>query len=211
MSWLFDRISGARRSAPSEAPLAHPPPREVHGSLALAALWQELPPGGRLEVLDLGPPLGANVEFWGEAGARLHVGDLYGSLFAERDGSENESLAEILDLAEEERFDLVLAWDLFNYLSREEIASLADFLRRVCRPGALVFALVAIGKTIPAEPYVFRFAGPESLDYERRGDGEIAAPRWAPAEVAQAMPGFAVRRTFLLRHGVEEYLFARQG
>ncbi len=106
-------------------------------------------------------------------------------------------------------YDIVFAWDLYNYLSRKELRYLASELRRLCRPGALVFALIWIHKTIPAQPIRFRIQSPEQLLYERRTTVERPGPRFAPAELNQAMGGFQVDRSFLLRHGIQEYLFIR--
>jgi hypothetical protein len=105
---------------------------------------------------------------------------------------------------------VVLAWDLFNYLQRKELARLGTLLRRHCRPGALVFTLMSIQKQIPAQPYRFRIKDGDQLVYERRTGLERPGPRYAPSEIASALKGFRVDRSFLLRHGIQEYLFIRE-
>jgi len=107
------------------------------------------------------------------------------------------------------RFDVVLAWDLFNYLQRKEMARLGVLLRRNCRPGALIFALMWIQKQIPAQPIRFRIQENGQLVYERRTALERPGPRYPPAEITGLLKGFQVDRSFLLRHGIQESLFVR--
>jgi hypothetical protein len=43
----------------------------------------------------------------------------------------------------------------------------------------------------------------------RRTGLERPGPRYAPAEISGLLKGFRVDRSFLLRHGIQEYLFVR--
>jgi hypothetical protein len=82
-------------------------------------------------------------------------------------------------------------------------------LRRHCRPGALIFALMWSQKQIPAQPIRFRIQEKGHLVYERRTELERPGPRYVPAEISGLLKGFRVDRSFLLRHGIQEYLFVR--
>jgi hypothetical protein len=127
-----------------------------------------------------------------------------------QDGGLADRFANLLQFADDVRFDAVFAWDLLNYLDRQETAALARRLARCCRPGAVVFALISILKQIPAQPMRFRILDAEHLAYEPRTAGLRPCPRYAPAELTELLRGFTLDRSFLLRHGVQEYLFARQ-
>jgi len=129
-------------------------------------------------------------------------------------GDEETGLAgrfgQLLAFPEETRFDAVLIWDLINYLERREVAALARQLARFCGPGAVMFALISILKQIPAEPMRFRILDQEHLAYETRTAAVRPCPRYAPAELSELLRGFRLDRSFLMRHGTQEYLFARQ-
>ncbi|HLX08226.1 MAG TPA: class I SAM-dependent methyltransferase [Thermoanaerobaculia bacterium] len=133
-----------------------------------------------------------------------------------REGGESDEpglaghFAELLTFPEETRFDAVLTWDLINYLERREVAALARQLARFCRPGAQLFALISILKQIPAEPMRFRILDQEHLAYESRTSSQRPCPRYAPAELAELLRGFRLDRSFLMRHGIQEYLFTRE-
>lgn len=266
--------TGVARPAPSASPAtpgaghaahpAHPPrgghqpttaPHAEHRSLALAALLQSFAGRSRLQILDLGPAVGGNVEFLSRYGCKLYIQDLYGALAPhlslapaappnptatslgsvitadrasarearasweareERHATEGDHpdvvtrLGELLQFPPGTELDAVLAWDLLNYMDRREVAALARLLVPVCRPGALLFALVSILKLAPAEPLRFRILDGEHLSYEARSAVERPCPRYAPAELAELLRGFRLDRSYLMRHGVQEYLFARE-
>jgi hypothetical protein len=132
-----------------------------------------------------------------------------------QDGEDEETglaghFGQLLAFPDETRFDAVLIWDLINYLERREVAALARQLAPFCRPGALLFAQISILKQIPAEPLRFRILDREHLAYETRTAAVRACPRYAPAELNELLRGFRLDRSFLMRHGTQEYLFTRQ-
>lgn len=220
MSWLSSLRGAGSRKEPaakgsgSQTQTAEDNP-EIHRSLALPAVFAALSRGQKLNVLDLGAALGSNVQRLAEYGCRLDIEDLFASKSsaAEGGGLSPAFFADFLSSAEGRQFDLVLAWDLFNYLDRKELADLGRRLRQFCKPGALIFALVSYHKTIPAQPIRFRFVDQDEdqLIYERRTTVERPSPRLAPAELNALLGGFRVDRSFLLRHGIQEYLFIREG
>ncbi len=212
MSWFSSsRGSGPRKEQGRVQTEVEP---DVHRSLALAALCEEIR-RRKLQVLDLGSAVGSNVEFLSQYGCKLYIEDLYAALSSRTTGGDGDLagpnfFAEFLSLPEDTRFDVVLAWDLFDYLQRKELAAFSEQLRKLTNRGALVFALVSYHKTIPAQPYRFRIKDDQHLIYERRTSSERPSPRLAPAEVTGLLKGFRVDRSFLLKHGIQEYLLVRE-
>jgi len=163
-------------------------------------------------ILDLGRPLGVNVEFWSQYRCRLHIEDFYRDYSAKAAlGSEVSREAIIADLfrfSTETCFDMILTWDLFDYLNREEIQMLVSRLSRWCRSGTLLFSLISTLPVIPAEPTTFRIIGSEQMIYETRTHETRPCPRYHSRDLAKLMPQFEVSSSFLLRHGIQEYVFA---
>lgn len=205
MSW-FSR--SRRESAPAVAQAEATP--ELYKSLGLTALLESMRRKGQgLRILDLGSAVGSNVELLSQIGCKLHIGDLYASRSTAVEGEElGQEFFEQLFPADT-KLDVVLAWDLFNYLQRKEMARLGVLLRRHCKPGALIFTLMWSQKQIPAQPIRFRIQEKGHLLYERRTELERPGPRYVPAEISGLLKGFRVDRSFLLRHGIQEYLFVR--
>lgn len=213
MSWFSSaRTAGLRKE---QIPVPAPPEPDIHRSLALAALFDEIR-GRRVTVLDLGSAVGSNVEFFSQYGCKLFIEDLYAALASRTPTGEESDIAgpeffsEFLSVPEDTRFDVILAWDRFNYLKRKELAHFGEQLRRYTQPGALAFALMSYHKQIPAQPYRFKIKDERSLIYDRRTAAERPSPRYTPAEVTSLLKGFTVDRSFLLQHGIQEYLLVRE-
>jgi hypothetical protein len=213
MGWFSSRGSGPRKESSTAVHTEAEP--QVHKSLALAALLEEVRRGRKLHVLDLGSVVGSNVEFFSQFGCKLYIEDLYAALTARTSSEEGdlagpEFFADFLNLQDDTQLDVVLAWDRFNYLQRKELAHFGVLLRRYCRPGALLFAQISFLKQIPAQPYRFKIKDEQHLIYERTTGVERPSPRFAPAEVTGLLKGFRVDRSFLLQHGIQEYLLVRE-
>jgi hypothetical protein len=165
-------------------------------------------------VLDLGPPLAANIQFLSALSCRVRIADLHRSLSVESVESRSPErmgalLERLLPLAPGERFDAVLAWDVFDYLRLDQATALMSRLAPACRAEAPVLVLASTGREIPAKPLRYRILDPENLACEGSREPSRASPRYTQPDLARMMPGFSVRRSVLLRRGLQEYLFIR--
>jgi hypothetical protein len=216
VSWFGGRRREPERPRPAAEAAedgAEPAP-EIHRSLALAGLLAELPEESRLSVLDLGPAVGANLEFLSARyRCRLQIADLYASAgthrLADPEADPAPLFRDLLPLAGGPDYDLVLAWDLLNYLRREQIRALAEHLAPACRPGGRLFAMVLTGREIPRRPLTYELRAGGDLVYRDAGGATRPGPRYRPAEIDALTPGFTVDRSYLLRHGIQEYLLRR--
>ena len=173
-----------------------------------------LRPESRNTVLDFGPPLAGNIKFLSALSCRVRIADLHRSLCAEsvenRQAEAMDATFErLLPLAPDERFDALLAWDVFDYMRPDQVSSLMARLTPACRPEALVLVLASTRRQIPAAPLRYRILDRENL----AGGGPLepvrVCPRYAQPDLRRMMPGFSVRHSVLLRSGIQEYLFAR--
>jgi hypothetical protein len=185
--------------------------------MGLNALLQALHEDCTYTILDLGPALGANVEFWSRFARKMHLGDFYASLTAQLGGKMEEGtwdasvLERLLPFTPETRWDIILCWDVLNYLTHDQVSSLLAYLSGFCKPGTLLFAQFWLSPQIPARPITFKIIGSEYLEYLGR---ESETRPWAfyqPRDINRFMGGFQVANSFLLRHGIQEYLFIYQG
>ncbi|MEO8504062.1 MAG: hypothetical protein ABI609_09210 [Acidobacteriota bacterium] len=210
MSWFKRNDSPAAGAQPAALPVRH---HSLAFETALRELEREAASGSRPLLLDLGPALGPNVEFFSERACRLQIVDLYRSLPDQALAAEPEQLA--LDLASAlptptVGATLVLAWDLFNYFRLEALAALGLRLAECTAPGGIVLALVATHKDMPARPQRYRILDPKTLETTVDGASTAAAPRYRQPELERALPAFRVETTYLLRAGMQEYLLRRR-
>jgi hypothetical protein len=169
--------------------------------------------GGSGLVLDLGPASGSNVSFFAERGCKLFIADLNSSLFGATnlaDRSDALALALDRDIPANESFDLVLLWDLLDYLDDVEIRILASRLQPVCHATTLLYGMISIRKEIPDRPSRFEIRNIRSIRYSPGSQYQRSAALHKEPELAKLMPDFEVESTYLLRHGLQEYLFRRR-
>jgi hypothetical protein len=214
MGWLSrsaERAETATLIAPPATAEPSPPPAlEEHGAPGLHHALEQLPRPGA-SVLDLGPALAANVAFFEVIGARLRIVDLDASLeevdlLALPPAAWAARLPELLAFHEHESFDLVLAWDLPNYLGRERWPAVAGHLiARLSRNGAF-HLLVRVGADMPARPCRYRILDQGLISEEALTSTRVPAPRMPHAEVEKLHPGLVAPRSHLGKHGVQEYV-----
>ena len=193
-------------------PLEPQPP--LYRSPTLQALVSRLSSEGAYHILDLGVASGANVKFFSRFSCRLQIADLPEVLTSEKlrpllTADPAAAFRRILQGARQS-FDVVLAWDVLNYLTREQFRCLATHVGSLCRPGALMLAFVSTTKEMPSVPMVFKIVDDQTLLLRQQTTAVRPSPRFPPAEVGRLMSGFAVVQSVVMRHGVQEYLFVRR-
>jgi hypothetical protein len=173
---------------------------------------ERLREGGRWVVLDLGPPRSGNVEFFSRFRSRLtiaNVGAGLGDLNAAADASEAKQVVEALLPAHgPDPIDLVLCWDVLNFLKPPALSALMAQIATGLRRGASVHALMAYAATqMPAEPGSYAIRGEGELASSFAGEGTQNAPGYSTYHLLKMMPNFQVEKSVLLRQGLQEYFF----
>lgn len=169
-------------------------------------------------VLDLGRARSGTVELFGRYRCRLDVIDLPSHLaeLPDVEGEEGPAAVErwldgLLPPARGETVDLVLCWNLLNYLPPGVIEALGRRLVGRASGQARLHALIEYQATrMPAVPASFAPAGLELVaDPPGADDATVAAPRYSPKELEKRLPGFSSEKTMLLGNGMQEYLYRR--
>ncbi len=188
---------------------------EASASLALNVLYDQLRHQRKYHILDLGPALGGNVDFFSQFSCKVYIEDFYRTLtsfdfFSPEDGFSYQAVFEyLLPYRKNTRFDIILTWDIFNYLERDEFQALIAHLSHFCHKGTLLFALISTSKYIPEKPMTFRILDQKRLLYQTNSTVLRQCPTYQQTDLNQLMPNFRVCNSFLLRNGFKEYLFAR--
>ncbi len=208
-----------RKGRPARRPAAAATPADC-GSMGLARVAEHLARGGKHQVLDLGGALQHNLDFLSQFPTRLFFEPLEDALAdlhtvgpeAEADsGPPPPPFAGLFAYPGDVSFDLVLAWDLFDYLEPEHIGALRERLAPHLARDCLLFCLTSNQAKIPAEPQRYRILAEDRLAYEPQGPRLIQGPRHGAMELKAELRDFALERSFLLQNGVQEYLFRYRG
>lgn len=183
-----------------------------------APLWrlaiEGLDPAQRCVVLDLGPAVAQTVQLLGDYRCRLQIADIGGELATIDAAEDAQSRAAACEAAlgprGPEPLDLVLCWDLWNYLSLPGLAALMRAVAARCRPGARIHGLVVYTDTrMPVSPGRFLPQPDGQLLWDAPVAETCAAPRYSPEQLGEALADFRHERGMLLANGLQEFLYRR--
>jgi hypothetical protein len=175
--------------------------------MALEHVMSRLEDAPRCGVFDLGAPVAANVELYGRHGSKITFADFYHFHQPQRpNGASAASVADALP-AIAFQVDVIFAWDVLNYLSREEITWLGQSVRSRCAPGALLLALVSCSGPMPATPSNHTIIDERTLRVEANGSSTTTSPAYSEQALLRSLPGLTVKSRVQLRNSMVEYLF----
>jgi hypothetical protein len=175
-------------------------------------LLQRMAGGGRWVVVDLGAARSDTIRVLSRYRCRLDIVDLadsVGALNAELDARRLRELVEqVLPRRGAESIDLVLCWDLINYLTLPALTAVMESVAARCKRGALAHGLIYYSEpTMPQQPGCFVPLDDQRLANLAAPTARRAAPRYSPDDLARCMPRYQVERGRLLRNGMQEFLF----
>jgi hypothetical protein len=165
-------------------------------------------------LLDLGPVIGSNVEFYGERlGCKLFIEDL----FAEFDRHARAGTLEELPKTLDTRFrhadgsvDGILCWDVFDFLPKAAAQSLARQIIRMLRPGGAVMAFfsTAAGGTTGFTKY--EIVDDHQLRHREHAGAGGPKHVLANRDIIRMFEGLIVSDSFLLKNNTREILLRRK-
>ena len=214
LKWGGKRIenapAGATRSA-SPAAASEP----VVGSKAfpkfLAALTAQPSP----VLLDFGPVIGTNVEFFGDRlGCKLFIEDL----FADFDRHTRAGTIDQLPATFDKRFrhadasvDGILCWDIFDFLDKKSAEALAKQITRMVRPGGAVMGLFAVAAKSDHMAFT-KYEIVDDANLRHRQHPGVGGVKKAiqNRDIIRMFEGLTVSDSFLLKSNIREMLLRRR-
>jgi hypothetical protein len=222
LTGLWSRLGARRPSGPAAEPLQEERPAlqaPAHPTKALRKFLATLSTRESPVLLDLGPVVGSNLNFFGESlGCKVFIEDLYADLERHlRAGTVAEFptfLAKRLSMADGS-VDGVLAWDLLDYLDAASAQALANELVRVMRVDAalLGFFSASAPRGERSELHYTKYVVEDEATLRHR---EYPASRGRQRvlqnrDVIRLFDGLRVSDSFLLQSNVREILFRKPG
>ena len=184
-------------------------------SPVFAALIEIMGKGHKWGILDLGSARSANLEMLSKFRCRLFIEDAH-ELASALSGNSDEDKAALVHWFEQwaggvsaESIDVVIAWDIFNYLDSELCRTFVELLMPLLRPGAYIYLSVYSQKDMPALPIRFTIIADDRLEYQPLSKATRPSPRFNQSDLKKRLPQFSIVKSVLLRNGMQEYLFKR--
>ncbi|MEM7293675.1 MAG: class I SAM-dependent methyltransferase [Pseudomonadota bacterium] len=177
--------------------------KTLHRSPSLEQISQQLPEAPA--VLDLGQRIDANVNAFKKGAGSVFVENLVTSMGGvnKDQASRTDLRAHTIDYPETQRFDLILVWDILNYLQLNQIEYLAEKLRPHCRRGTKLFALSYSHKNMPESPRRFTMGENFVISYNDTPDNYRDIPYFTTLDILRRMRGFKIEKTYLLQEGMQ--------
>jgi hypothetical protein len=167
-------------------------------------------------LLDLGPVVGSNVNFFGEQlGCKIFVEDIFADLDRHAREGKLEALPDFLKKRfpqADASFDGILCWDICDYLDRASGQELATQMMRLLRPDGALLGFFATAS--PREPRELRYTKYIIVDEVNlkhrpypaaRGRGNSLLNR----DIIRMFSTLRVSDSFLLQNNLREILFRK--
>jgi hypothetical protein len=166
-------------------------------------------------LLDLGPVVGSNVNFFGEQlNCKVYIEDIFADLDRHLREDKLDQFAQFLAkrfTLQDGTVDGVLIWDLLDYMDRPSAQALATRLVQLMRPDG---ALLGFFGTSPQGGKGFtKFVVVDEGHVRHRPYPSAAVRQRSPQnrDIIKMFEGLRVTDSFLLQNNVREILFRKGG
>lgn len=197
---------GSSSGSPAEPQIPQKLTRRSSGLSELARRWASETP---LCVLDIGSTSPTNINFFTEQGHKIYIEDLLAASTEPTLVTKDEQGKVVLDsrkflddnlLYPATHFDVILCWNLADYLDESLVRPVMGRLWSVLKPGGMLLAFFHTKDAGPDSPcYRFHIVGKETLEMQRivmRRDRRVSTGALHTAVV----DGFRLQRVFNNRH-----------
>jgi SAM-dependent methyltransferase len=198
---------GSSSGSPAEPQIPQKLTRRSSGLSELARLWASETP---LCVLDLGPTSPTNITFFTERSHKIYSEDVLAASTEPTLVMKDEQGNVVLDghtfladnlLYPAAHFDVILCWNLADYLDESLVRPVMGRLWSALKPGGMLLAFFHTNDAGPDSPcYRFHIVGKDTLEMQRivmrreTGRGPTGGKHTAIAD------GFRLQRVFNNRH-----------
>ena len=166
-------------------------------------------------LIDLGPVIGTNVEFFGDRlGCKLFIEDIVGDLDRHTKAGTLDTLPGLLETRfrhADASVDGILCWDVFDFLDKNSAQALAKQVIRMLRPGGAVMGLFCTAAKTDHLPYTKYEIVDDSNLRHRVHPGVGGVKRTLQnRDIIRMFEGLAVSDSFLLKSNIREMLLRRR-
>lgn len=143
----------------------------LHRSPGLTAIYNAAKESASISILDLGPSKSSTFNFFSDLSSKIIFEGIDEFIWQNQNLEPEEFAAELKDYClpkkEGQKFDVILAWDYFNYLPFANVIKLMEVLQPWCKPDTLIFTIKYSGKSVPTFPPQFEIQDKHHLRVQR--------------------------------------------
>lgn len=212
---LFSFLGGRRRDEPpdsgadassfSEDPVF--PTKALQKFLTLLR-YKESP-----ALLDLGPVVGSNVQFFGEhLGCKFRVEDLYSDIERHAASGTNDDLPAFFGTRFKqmpESVDGVLCWDVFDFLERPAAQALATALTGMLRPDGVLMGFFSSAEGRDQVYTKYTVVDETNLRYRHYPASRARQRNLLNRDIIKLFDGLRVSESYLMKTHIREILLRK--
>lgn len=174
---------------------------------------QSLNPETRVELLDLAPANPSLLDYFSPFHCKLFLPGYREQLLALRVDDEipeqslPDKFSEGISLTSgNTALNLLLLWDLPNYLDQKVLSGLSVYLSQFCTRQSILHCYIHTRQSMPALPGDYRLTPEHTVMVEMSAPWTAASPMYHQALLNKIFSPFQVQRGMLLANGLQEYL-----
>lgn len=176
-----------------------------HRSPGITAIFNAVKGSNKNGILDLGAALGSNLSFYAQLGCHFQFEDFTQTIseLQQKHITDHQAIVRFLeDLDGKRRYDVVLFWDLLNYLPKPSVLTLVEKLRPFLAPNALIHMISFVGSTVPLLPSKFTINDQYQLKVNCSEDRVAPIQRTTTMQLLKMFPDFLMVQSYLNSDGM---------
>jgi hypothetical protein len=185
----------------------------------LFGVLQALNPETRSEILDLTPANADSLAFFSQYRCKLYLPGCRDELLMQADIEDSADLPQPSVFARclpcltnaATALDLILLWDLPNYLNKRLLSELIDFLRPYITPRTVLHIYIHTRQTMPNKPGDYRLLSEQLVQADIAPSWNASSPMYYQELIHKVFAPFRVDRGMLLGNGLQEYILRATG
>jgi hypothetical protein len=195
-------------------PLAEQETRYSMNSPLLFGVLQALDSESRVDILGLTPANADLLDYFSQYHCKLHLPGCRDELLLLRvtDGEENPPWSEVfkkfipLPNSDNDTLDLVLLWDLPNYLDKPVLSALIAYLAPHVSKRTVLHTYIHTRQSMPAQPGDYSLTREKNVMVEMPAAWNASSPMYYQELLHKIFTPFRVDRGMLLANGLQEYI-----
>ena len=170
-------------------------------------------------VLDIGPVIGSNIEFFLNLGVKIYMEEFlaayanpnYTTLVDDKVTLDDRKFfSENFDYADN-FFDGLICWDFLSYLEPKFAKTFAERISAKMKPDSLILGFFHTQKREgPVPLYKYRISSESLLEYVPLGQPMEIKKVYQTRDVTQLFSGYESQRFYLLKHSMLEVLLKKR-
>lgn len=185
-----------------------------HRSPGITAIYNEVKSSTRNRVLDLGPMSQGTFQFFSQLSCKIHFENLDEFIVECGEQPLDQALVQLREFLsphkDEEKFDIILAWDLFNYMELPLIQALLNQLNKYCKKDTLLHWVKYVGQDIPEAPRRFHIIDRYFVQFAEETVCSRRVGHHQTASLLKALPEYYMHNTLMhvdgMHHGIAEHV-----